>query len=75
MELGIGGLLLFLLAWLSVPFCAGEYSRKPAIVFTLLFLLNMCTERMFGMYDGIALWAVGLLFFIAIDQSAPSRAA
>lgn len=76
MELGIGGLLLFLLAWLSIPLCAKPETRRIAILFTLLFMLNMCTECMFGRFCGIALWAVMMGFaLIATGLSSPSHTA
>ena len=62
LEIGIGGLLLFLLAWLSIPLCAKKEGRQTAVLFTTLFMLNMFTDCMFGRFCGIALWAVGLLF-------------
>lgn len=71
MELGIGGLLLFLLAWLSIPLCAQKKGRLTAILFTVLFAMNMLTDCMFGKFDGIALWAVGLLLIFL--QSNPKR--
>jgi len=76
MELGIGGLLLFLLAWLSIPLCAPAQAKRRAILFTLLFMLNMCTDCMFGMFCGITLWAVGMGFtLIAKSLSSPSHVA
>lgn len=60
-ELGIFGMLFFLLAWLSIPFCAKGKGRPTAILLTTLFLLNMCTDCMFGRFCGIALWSVGIL--------------
>lgn len=64
MEIGLPGLLLFLLAWLSIPICAQKEGRFTAILFTILFMLNMCTDCMFGRFCGIALWAVGLVFLL-----------
>lgn len=60
-ELGVAGLLLFLLAWCSVPLCTNKKGRLTAVLFTTLFMLNMCTECMFGRYDGVALWTMGML--------------
>ena len=65
MELGIFGLLLFILAWLSIPLCAPKDKRRIAILFTVLYVCNMCTDCMFGKYCGIALWAVAILFICA----------
>ena len=64
MEIGLPGLLFFLLAWLSIPVCTPRKGRLTALLFTTLFLFNMCTDCMFGKFDGIALWAVGLLFIL-----------
>jgi len=61
MELGIGGLVLFLLAWCSVPLCANKKSRRTAGFFCLMMLLNMCTESMFAVFCGVALWAVSMI--------------
>ncbi len=69
MEIGIPGLLLFLLAWLAIPFCAKEKGRETAILFTALFMMNMLTDCMFGKFCGIALWAVGMMFMLM--QSRP----
>ena len=64
MELGIGGLLLFVLAWLTVPLCARGPGRRTAVFFTTLFMLNMFTDCMFAKFCGIALWAVGLVVIL-----------
>ena len=64
LEIGIGGLLLFVLAWLSIPLCAKKEGRRTAVLFTTLFMLNMFTDCMFGRFCGIALWVVGLLFIL-----------
>ena len=64
MEIGIPGLLLFLLAWLSIPVCARKANRFIALLFFTLYAMNMFTDCMFGKFDGIALWAVGLLFIL-----------
>ena len=69
MEIGIPGLLLFLLAWLAIPFCAKEKGRETAILFVTLFMLNMLTDCMFGKFCGIALWAVGLMFIYLQSDS------
>ena len=64
LENGIGGLILFLLAWLSIPLCADPKNRRLAVLFTVLFMLNMCTECMFGKFCGVALWAAGMLLIL-----------
>ena len=66
-EVGIFGLLLFVLAWIAVPLCASKKQKHLAVLFTVLFACNMCTECVFSKYCGVALWAVGLLF--ALRQS------
>ena len=68
MEIGLPGLLLFLLAWLSIPFCAQGKGRFAAIVFIVLYTINMFTDCMFGMFDGIILWAVGMVFIYQISR-------
>ena len=64
MEIGIGGLLLFILAWISIPLCAKGKGRQTAVLFTTLFMLNMFTDCMFGKFCGIALWAAGMVFIL-----------
>lgn len=64
MEIGLPGLLLFLLAWFSIPICAKKEGRQTAVLFTVLFMLGMCTDCMFGKFDGIALWAVGSVIIL-----------
>ena len=69
-EGGIVGLILFLLAWISVPLCAPKKQKELAILFTVLFACNMCTECMFARYCGVALWSVGLLFMLLQTDAA-----
>ena len=69
-EGGIVGLILFLLAWISVPLCASKKQKELAILFTVLFACNMCTECMFAKYCGVALWSVGLLFLLLQTDAA-----
>jgi O-antigen ligase len=71
MEIGIFGMLFFLLAWLSIPLCAKGKGRQTAILFSTIFFFNMFTDSMFAMFCGIGLWAVGLLFILL--QSDPQR--
>ena len=66
MEIGIPGLVLFLLAWLSILFCTEGEGKRFAILFVTLFGLNMLTDCMFGKFDGIALWAVGMVYSCSI---------
>jgi hypothetical protein len=60
-ELGIPGLMFFILAWLSLPFCTKKRARKSANMLLTLYALNMLTDCMFGRFDGIILWAVWML--------------
>ena len=69
MELGVFGLLLFLCAWLSIPICANEKRRRTAVLFMLLFMLNMCTECMFGIFCGVALWAAGMVYLFLASHA------
>lgn len=62
MELGIGGLVLFLLAWASIPLCASGRGRKTAWLFCIMMLLSMLTESVFAVFCGVALWAVSMIF-------------
>lgn len=62
MELGIFGMLFFITIWLSIVFCAKGEGRKTAVLFTAIFMLNMLTDCMWGKFDGIALWAIGMLY-------------
>ena len=66
MEIGIPGLVLFLLAWLSILFCTEGEGKRFAILFVTLFGLNMLTDCMFGKFDGIALWTVGMVYSCSI---------
>ena len=70
-EVGIPGLILFLLAWLSIPICAPKGAHEMGWLFTVLFLMNMFTDCMFGKFDGIALWIVGI--WLILLQSYPQR--
>ena len=70
-ELGIFGLLFFVLIWVTIPLAAKNKGRQTAILLFALFVLNMFTDCMFGRFCGIALWAVGLLLILL--QSDPKR--
>lgn len=80
MEIGLFGMLFFVLAWLVIPFCAQKKGRFIAILFVLLYLLNMFTDCMFGRFDGIILWAVYMLLIyqtsredtVACDRPTPA---
>ena len=60
-ELGVPGLLFFMLAWLILPYCTQKRARKSAIMLVTLYALNMLTDCMFGRFDGIALWCVWMV--------------
>ena len=60
-ELGIPGLIFFILAWLSLPLCTKKRARKSANMLLTLYALNMLTDCMFGRFDGIILWTVWML--------------
>ena len=64
MELGIPGLVLFLLAWLSLPFCTSGTARRTSVYIGVIFGLNMLTECMFGRFDGIAIWVFCLIWLL-----------
>jgi len=64
MEIGLPGLLLFLLAWCTVPFCARGEGRRTAWLFTTVFAISMLTDCMFGKFDGIAIWATVLVLIL-----------
>ena len=61
MELGIPGLIFFILAWISIPWCTQKRARKSAMMLFTLYALNMLTDCMWGMFDGIALWCVWMV--------------
>ena len=71
MEIGLPGLILFLSAWLSVLLCAKKEGRRTAVILVTLIALNMFTDCFFGKFDGIAIWAVGLVLILV--QSDPDR--
>lgn len=73
MEIGIPGLVFFFLAWLSIPIFARKEDKRFALQFFTLFFLNMNTDCMFGMFDGIVLWAFGMVFLL-IPQIEPTDA-
>lgn len=69
MELGLFGLLLFLIAWCTIPICTHGKAQMMAWMFTLLYACNMVTECIFGRFDGIALWAVGMILIALFERS------
>lgn len=80
-EIGVFGLLLFVLAWIAVPLCSKGKGHRTAVMLTTIFMLNMLTDCMFGTFDGIALWAAGMILVLVQErnstdaQSPPSRIA
>ena len=69
MEIGLPGLLLFILAWVSIPLCARRQGILTSLLFTTIFMMNMLTDCMFGRFCGIALWAVGLLIIVLQSEA------
>ena len=61
MEIGIPGMIFFILAWISIPYFNTHRARKSAIMLLTLYGLNMLTDCMWGTFDGIILWAVWML--------------
>lgn len=68
MDGGILGLLLFLIAWASIPICAQGKGHQTAVLFTTLFCMNMLTDCMFGKFDGIVLWMGGMILIYQINR-------
>lgn len=67
-ELGLAAMLLFIALWITLPFCFRGRTRRFAVYFGAIYMLNMLTEHMFGGIEGIFLCASGLILLIAIDQ-------
>lgn len=61
MEIGVFGMIFFILAWISIPFCNTKRGRKSAVMLLTLYALNMLTDCMWGKFDGIALWCVWMV--------------
>jgi hypothetical protein len=60
-EIGIPGMIFFILAWISIPLFYTKRGRKSALILLTLYALNMLTDCMFGRYDGIILWCVWMV--------------
>ena len=69
MELGIFGLLLFIVAWLSIIACSKGQGRTTAIYFVTIFMLNMLTDCMWGKFDGIAIFAIVMILILMQSKS------
>lgn len=63
-EIGIPGMIFFILAWISILYCATGRSRKTATLLVTLYGLNMLTDCMFGRFDGIAIWATFMILIL-----------
>ena len=70
MEIGIPGLIFFILAWLSLPYFTRKRARKSAMLLLTLYALNMLTDCMWGKFDGIALWCVWMVL-IRLQSNTP----
>lgn len=64
MELGIFGLIYFIVLWLSILMCTKGIGRRTAVFFVTIYGLNMLTDCMWGKFDGIALWAIVMVYLI-----------
>ena len=73
METGFVGLALLLLALIAMPAFANGKGRQTGVILITIFGLNMAVDCMFGLFCGIALWAVGMVFISLL--SPPLRAA
>ena len=69
MELGIFGLIFFVLAWLSILLLSEGIGKQTAAYFVAAYGLNMLTDCMWGKFDGIALWAVMMIIILLQSRS------
>jgi O-antigen ligase len=60
-EIGIPGMIFFILAWISIPLFYTKRGRKSAVILLTLYALNMLTDCMFGRFDGIILWCMWMV--------------
>ncbi len=70
MELGVFGLIFFIIAWLSVLICSKGKGKQTAVYFVTAFGLIMITDCAWGKFDGIALWAVMMLIILLQSREA-----
>ena len=61
MEIGVPGLVFFILAWISIPYFTQKRARKSAMVLCTIYALNMLTDCMWGKFDGIILWCMWMI--------------
>ena len=61
-ELGIFGVIFFVIAWISIIYCSRGIGRQTAIYFVTICMLCMLTDCLWGKFDGIAIWAVLMLY-------------
>ena len=61
MEIGIPGVIFFIIAWLTIPLFNTKRGRKSAVLLLTLYALNMLTDCMFGRFDGIVLWCMWMV--------------
>ena len=61
MEIGIPGMIFFILTWISIPLFNMKRGRKSAVMLLTLYALNMFTDCMFGRFDGIVLWCMWMV--------------
>ena len=70
MELGVFGLIYFIVLWLSIIMCTKGIGRQTAVFFVTIYGLNMLTDCMWGKFDGIALWAIVMVYLILQSREA-----
>ena len=61
LEIGIPGMIFFILTWISIPLFNMKRGRKSAVMLLTLYALNMFTDCMFGRFDGIILWCMWMV--------------
>lgn len=68
-EIGLPGMLFFIVIWFAIPIYAYGQGRQTATLFTTLFMMNMLTDCMFGKFCGIALWAFCMIIVLLQSQT------